>query len=343
MKAVLLPGDGSATLVERPVPTPGPGEVLVRTRASAICASDLSLYRGSALVGGEGAGNGDIVPGHEPAGDVVAVGAGVVGVAEGDRVAIHLSLGCMRCEYCLSGFIHQCAQWRCLGFDLDGGDADYVLAPAVNCLQLPDELSYEAGALIVDNFGTQYHTQKRLGVSGEDTVAIIGIGPMGAAGVLVGKARGARVIAVDVLEHRRQLAHRLGADATVDASADGALRQICELTAGHGVAVAIDCSGKAGGQTLALDAAAKLGRVAFVGESSELKINPSEQLLRKELNVIGSWVWPISEFQEIVRFILDHRIPIESTVSDRCDIAEAPSAFDRVERRLAEKIMFVWS
>ena len=343
MRAVLLPGDGTATVVERPVPEPGPGEVLVRTRASAICASDLSLYRGSALVGGEGAGQGDIVPGHEPAGDVVAIGAGVDGIEPGDRVAVHLSLGCMRCGHCLSGYIHQCAQWRCLGFDLDGGDADYVVAPAVNCLKLPDELSYEAGALIVDNFGTQYHTQKRLAVSGEDTVAVIGIGPMGAAGVLVAGARGARVIAVDVLDHRRERATRLGAQDTVDASASDAAGRLRELTGGRGPTVMIDCSGAAGGQSLALDAAAPFGRVAFVGESSSLQINPSEQLLRKELLVIGAWVWPISEFDEIVRFILDHEIPIESTVSDRCSLEEAPAAFDRVERRLAEKIMFVWS
>lgn len=218
-----------------------------------------------------------------------------------------------------------------------------MLAPAINCLQLPDELTYEAGALIVDNFGTQYHTQKRLGVSGDDAVAIIGIGPMGAAGVLVAKARGARVVAVDVLEHRRALAQRLGADVTVDASGGGAPDRIRELTRGRGPSVVIDCSGRPAGQTLALDVAAKFGRVAFVGESSKLQIDPSEQLLRKELQVIGAWVWPISEFEEIVRFILDHELAIEQTVSDRCDLGEAPDAFDRVERRVAEKIMFVWS
>jgi threonine dehydrogenase-like Zn-dependent dehydrogenase len=342
MRAVLLPGDGSAEVVEREVPTPGPHDVLVRTRASAICASDLSLYRGSALVGGDAAGKGQIIPGHEPAGDVVQVGDAVRRVTVGDRVAVHLSIGCMRCEYCRAGYIEQCAEWKCLGFDLDGGDADYLIAPEVNCLALPDEMSYEAGALIVDNFGTQYHTQKRLGVSGVGTTAVIGIGPMGAAGILTAKARGARVIAVDVLDHRLELAERLGADHLVNSSGDGALAEILALTRGRGVENAIDCSGKAAGETLALEAAAKLGKVAFVGEGPELTVSPSEQFIRKELEVIGAWVWPIYEFDEIVRFLLDHNVDIESTVSDRRDLGEAADAFSRVERRLSEKVMFVW-
>lgn len=342
MKAVLLPGNGSAEVVDRAVPKPGPHEVLVRTRASAICASDLSLYRGSALVGGESAGKGNVIPGHEPAGDVVEVGSAVRGVRPGDRVAVHLSIGCMRCEFCRAGYIQQCDEWKCLGFDLDGGDAEYLLAPDVNCLSLPAELSYEAGALIVDNFGTQYHTQKRLDVSGTQSVAIIGIGPMGASGVLIAKARGARVIAVDVLDHRLALAEQLGADHVVS-SADGAgLEEIRRLTSGRGVDVAIDCSGKTAGETLALDAATKLGKVAFVGESPTLTIQPSEQLIRKELDVLGAWVWPIYEFDEIVRFLLGHEVAIESTVSDRYDLADAADAFDRFERRLTEKVMFVW-
>lgn len=341
MKAVLLPGDGSATVVERPRPVPGPHEVLVRMRASAICASDLTLYFGSALVGGDGAGRGTIVPGHEPAGDVVEVGEAVTGVGPGDRVAVHLSVGCMRCEHCREGYIHQCEQWQCLGFDLDGGDADYLVAPAANCLLLPDELSYEAGALIVDNVGTQYHTQKRLGVSGLDTVAIVGIGPMGAAGVLLAKARGARVIAVDLLDHRLELAQRLGADELVEAG-DDAAGAIRALTGGRGVDMAIDCSGKPPGERLALDVARKRGAVAFIGESPAVEVDVSEQLIRKELTVIGAWVWPIHEFDEIVRFILAHRIPVEDTISDRCDLSQAPDAFARFERRETEKIMFVW-
>ncbi|MFN8453349.1 MAG: alcohol dehydrogenase catalytic domain-containing protein [Anaerolineae bacterium] len=173
MKAVLFPGDKVVQVVDRPDPRPGAGEVLVKTRASAICRSDMSLYYGKPIVGGEVAGKGLIVPGHEPAGEIVEVGAGVTSVMPGDRVAIYLAIGCGTCRYCQSGQMMLCPTWKCLGFDVDGGDADYLVAPAQNCLKLPDQLSYEAGAVMTDMVGTQYHTQKRLGVSGADTLAVL--------------------------------------------------------------------------------------------------------------------------------------------------------------------------
>jgi propanol-preferring alcohol dehydrogenase len=153
MKAVLLPGDRRVEVVERPDPTPGPGEVVVRTRASALCRSDMSLYYGNPIVGGDDAGKGMVIPGHEPAGDVVELGPGVEGLEVGDRVTIYLAIGCGRCEHCLAGYRMLCAEWKCLGFDVDGGDADYLVVPAINCLKLPEELSYEAGAVLTDMCG----------------------------------------------------------------------------------------------------------------------------------------------------------------------------------------------
>ena len=342
MKAVILPGDSTAEVVERPRPTPGVNEVLIKVRSSAICASDLSLYKGNAVVGGAEAGRGTIIPGHEAAGDVISVGEGVRSVAVGTRVAVHLSIGCMHCEYCRSGHIELCKQWLCVGFDVDGGDAEYIVVPEAMCLVLPDELSYEAGSVMVDNFGTQFHTQKRLGISGADVVAVIGLGPMGAAAVLVAKARGASVIAVDMVPHRLALAKKLGADHVIDISEANALDMIRDLTGGRGAEVCIDCSGNSGGENLALDAAARLGKVAFVGECSSTTIDPSEQFLRKELEVIGGWVFPIYEYDEMVRFLIRHDIKPEITVSHRFALDEAAKAFQMVSERQADKVMFVF-
>jgi threonine dehydrogenase-like Zn-dependent dehydrogenase len=342
MKAVLLPGGNTAEIVERPVPEPGISEVLIKVRASAICASDLSLYAGTALVGGANAGKGNIIPGHEAAGDIVSVGDAVTSVKPGDRVAVHLSIGCMHCEYCRAGYIEQCAEWLCVGFDVDGGDAEYIVVPEANCLILPDEISYEGGSVMVDNYGTQFHTQKRLGISGTDVTAVIGLGPMGSAAVVVAKARGSVVIAVDMVPHRLELAKKLGADHVVDVSEGNALEQIRALTGGRGADVCIDCSGNPAGQNLALDAAAKLGKVAFVGESSSATINPSDQFLRKELEVIGGWVFPIYEWDEMVRFLVQHKITPEQTVSHRFGLDDAAKAFDMVSKRQADKVMFVF-
>lgn len=342
MHAVLLPGNKDAKVVERPDPTPGLGDVLVRTRASAICRSDMSLYDGNPIVGGDAARTGQVVPGHEPAGDVVAIGDGVRGVRPGDRVAIYLALGCGRCRYCRHGYLMLCPDWKCLGFDLDGGDADYLVVPAANCLALPDEISYEVGALTTDMIGTQYHTQKRLEVFGGSTLAVFGLGPMGATAVLVGKARGATVVAVDVLDTRLELARELGADACVNGARDDAVMRVHGLTDGEGADVAIDCSGTPAGENGALDCVRKLGSVAFVGETRSATINPSEQFIRKQLRVIGGWYFPISEYPDIARFVVDHQIPVERLITHRFALRDAAEAFRMFDQRLTEKAVFVW-
>ena len=343
MKAVVFPGNKEVHVVDRELPRPGFGEVLVRTRASAICRSDMSLYYGKPIVGGEGAGKGLVVPGHEPAGDVVELGAGVSSVRVGDRVAVYLAIGCMHCHYCLAGDLMLCPTWKCIGFDVDGGDADYLVVPAVNCLRLPDEISYETGALLTDMIGTQYHIQKRLNVSGATTVAVFGLGPMGGAGVLVGKARGARVIALDVLPARLELAKELGADVVIDSSQVDPVEALRALTGGEGVDAAVDCSGAPSAQNAALDAARRLGSVAFVGESRETTINPSDQIIRKLLTVLGGWYFPLWEFPEIASFVVERKIAVDRLITHRFPLAEAERAFRMFDARETEKAVFVWA
>jgi propanol-preferring alcohol dehydrogenase len=341
MKAVLLPGGREVQIVDRPDPEPGEGEVLVRVRASALCRSDMSLYDGTPIVGGESAGTGSVVPGHEPAGEVVALGPLAGGVALGDRVAIYLAVGEGRCEWCRRGYRMLCPSWKCIGFDIDGGDAELMAVPIENCLPIPDEMSFEVAALSTDMIGTQYSTQARLDVSGTDTVAIFGLGPMGAAGVLVAKARGARVIAVDVLRERLDLATRLGADVVVDSSTQNAVTALRTLTRGAGVDVAVDCSGNPAAQNAALDATRRLGSVAFVGESRSTTLNPSDQFIRKMLTVIGGWYFATWEYAAITRFILDHALPVDELVTHRFPLADAATAFRMFNARETEKAVFV--
>jgi threonine dehydrogenase-like Zn-dependent dehydrogenase len=342
MRAVVLPGDKQVHVVEREIPSLGTHDVLVRTRASAICRSDMSLYYGNPIVGGQRAGTGAVIPGHEPAGDVVQVGEDVKSIRVGDRVAIYLAIGCGHCGYCLRGYRMLCPDWQCVGFDVDGGDADYLVVPAINCLKLPAAVSYEAGSLLTDMVGTQYNVQKRLAVSGSDTVAIFGIGPMGGGGILVAKGRGARVIAVDVVPHRLELARELGADVVVDGREDVVAR-LRELTDGEGVDAAIDCSGNTAGQNAALDATRKFGRVGLVGESRETTINPSDQFIRKLLTVIGGWYFPLGEYPEIARFVVERELAVERLITHRFAIEDAPEAFRLFDARETEKAIFVWN
>jgi len=342
MKAVLFPGEKRVDVVDRPDPRPGPGEVLIRTRASAICRSDMSLYYGNPIVGGATAGKGLVIPGHEPAGEVIEVGASVTSVATGHRVAVHLAIGDGTCPYCLQGYEFLCPNWKCLGFDVDGGDADFLVVPARNCLRLPDEIGYEVGAVMTDMVGTQYDAQRRLNVSGATTVAMFGLGPMGGAGILVAKARGARVIAVDVLDSRLELASELGADELVNSKREDPVARLRALTDGAGVDVAIDSSGNPAGQNAALDATRKCGSVAFIGESRETTISPSDQFIRKLLTVIGAWYFPVWEWPEIARFVVERQVPVEKLITHRFPLGEASEAFRLFDQRLTEKAVFVW-
>ena len=342
MKAVLFPGNKQVRVVERQTPQPSAGEVLIKTRASALCRSDMSLYYGTPIVGGEATSSGQIIPGHEAAGEIVETGQGVTSVKPGDRVAVYLAVGCGSCAYCRNGDLMLCNEWQCLGFDIDGGDADYLIVPVTNCLKLPAALSFEAGAVMTDMVGTQYHTQKRLAVSGTDTVAIFGIGPMGSAGILIGKALGAKVIAIDVLDNRLAMALQLGADAIINSTNEDAIERVLELTNGLGADVAIDCSGHPAAQNAALDCTRKQGGVALVGESRSTTINPSDQMIRKLLTVIGAWYFPIGEWDELVRFVVDRHIPVEKMITHRFGLEDAAEAFQLFDQRQTGKVMFVW-
>jgi threonine dehydrogenase-like Zn-dependent dehydrogenase len=342
MQAVLFPGDRQVQLVEREKPRPGPGEVLIRTRASAICRSDMGLYAGTATVVGGGAGPGLVIPGHEPAGEVEELGRDVEGLEPGDRVAGYLPVGCGRCEHCSAGYLMLCAKWRCVGFDIDGGDADYLVLPARNCLPLPDQVSFVGGAVMTDMVGSQYSTQKALGVHGGMTVGVFGLGPMGMAAVMVARAFGARVIAVDLIEARLEHARRMGADLAVNSAEDQPVEALRDATGGRGVDVAIDCSGSPIAQNAALDAVAKRGAVSFVGESRKTEINPSDQIIRKLLTVVGGWYFPLGEWAEISRFVVDNQLPLDDLVTHLFPLSDAEEAFRAFDNRETEKAVFTW-
>jgi propanol-preferring alcohol dehydrogenase len=201
-------------------------------------------------------------------------------------------------------------------------------------------MGYDVAALSTDMMGTQYSTQKRLGVSGLDTVALSGIGPMGAAGVLVAKARGARVIAIDILASRLEMAKELGADELLDASDGDAVARLKELTDGEGVDVGIDSSGSPAGQNMLLDAARRFGRVAFIGESRETTFNPSDQFIRKLLTVIGGWYFASWEYPEIATLIVEREIPVAKMITHRFSLDDAEQAYRMFHARETEKAIF---
>lgn len=340
MKAVFLPGNKRVEIRAVEVPTPGPGEVLVQVKASCICRSDLSLYYGNAVVGGDAAGK--CITGHEPSGIVASTGAGVKRFKAGDRVAVYLAVGCGVCSACRMGNFFLCQDWRCLGFTADGGNAEYLVVPERNCLAIPESISYVAAAISTDAFGTLFSACKKLRLNGASALGVWGLGPMGTSGVLAAKAMGARVVAFDPIAERREFAKQLGADLTLDPGAPDAKEELAAFAGSLGLDAGIDCSGHPAGQNMALDSVRRLGTVAFVGESRETTIRPSDQLIRKQLTLIGSWYFNIAEYQEIVDILVAKKINLERLATHRFSIDEAETAFKLFDERKTEKAVFVF-
>lgn len=339
MKAIFLPGNKKVELRAVEVPKPGPEEALVQVKASCICRSDLSLYYGNAVVGGEAAGK--CITGHEPAGIVTEVGDAVTEFKPGDRVAVYLGVGCGVCTYCRQGIYFLCKKWTCLGFTANGGNAEYLAVPARNLLKIPDWMSYVAAAISTDAFGTLFSAARKLGVNGASTVGIWGLGPMGSSGVLAVKALGGRVVALDPIAERRQFAEELGADLVLDPTDPAAPDKIRAFSGGDGLTGAIDCSGNAAAQNMALDLAAPLSKVAFVGEARETPIKPSDQLIRKQLTLFGSWYFSIWEYADILHVLEAHQIDLERLATHRFSLDEAETAFRMFDERKTEKAVFV--
>lgn len=336
MKAIWFTGDGGVEVRATPMPVASNGEVVVRVHASGICRSDMSLYRGASLLR---KGSGLVIPGHEVMGTVEAIGTGCRRLSGGERVAIYLALGCGDCFECLRGYWMLCPEWRCLGFDVNGGDAQYVVIPERNCIVLPDSISDSGGVVLTDMVGTQYEAQRTVGVSGASTVIVFGLGPMGCAAVMVAKALGAMVIGVDPIVARRNRALSLGAvEVTGPEEVDG---QIGKGWPGQVIDVAIECSGTESAEQSALKCIRHEGDVVLVGERNNLELDPSNDLIRKLVRLRGAWYFPRWRGEELVVFALKHSLPLDGLVSDIVPFDMAGDAFARFEERKVEKVVLV--
>jgi threonine dehydrogenase-like Zn-dependent dehydrogenase len=195
-------------LDEVPMPEPRGQEVVVRVRSAAICGTDRENL--------EGPGQ-STVPGHENAGEIVAVDL-PMRVKVGDRVALNCHVTCGGCEHCLKGDLYFCDELQAIGFERDGGFAEYVRVPEACCTPLPDDLSYEAGSLLVDMLGTPFRAVKRARLLPGDRVGIWGAGPIGLGALMVAQRFGARTAILDPSEYRLEIARNLGVDLALNPS-----------------------------------------------------------------------------------------------------------------------------
>lgn len=344
MRGVVLPGNRQLEIREFPVPEPGPGQVLVRMKASSLCGSDLrAIYRPVEQGSGPEAYQG-VIAGHEPCGQIEKVGPGVSRFGAGDRVIIYHIAGCGLCHDCRGGWMISCTgEGRAAyGWQRDGGHAEYLLADQQSLVALPDELTYADGAMVACGFGTSYAACSRAGISGRDRVLITGLGPVGLGTAILCKAMGAQVFGVEAVPERRALAEEIGFEALVEAG-DSAVASVMEMTAGKGFEVGIDCSGNGAARHLLLEAAREWGRVVFVGEGGTVTFEPSPLVIHKQLTIHGSWVCSITQMEDLVEHLVRWDIHPEQIVTHRFTLEQAREAYETFDTGKTGKVVIEWN
>jgi propanol-preferring alcohol dehydrogenase len=283
MRAVVVANyGGSLTVAERPVPRPASGEVLIQVRASGLCSTDLHLLSGRQPLGPL-----PRILGHELAGDIVELGAGVSRWRSGDRVTAAVDVTCGRCRFCLAGETQLCRAMQRIGFERDGGHADYVAVPAANLVALPAEISYEAAAILPDAVACMFHSligKARVGIG--QRILILGVGGLGIHGVQIARSAGAQVMATSRQPQRLALAEKYGAIG-VNTAEQPLAAAVADFTHGEGVDVVVDNIGTRASVREGLAMLRPGGKflvVAYLDESFEV---PSIPLFKTELEIIG--------------------------------------------------------
>lgn len=341
MKAIIKATNesGSLKVVEMPKPKPGPGQLLVRMKATGICYTDVSLlhnrYKGRKPVPIP------IVLGHEGAGVVEESGPGVSGLSAGDRVALEALWGCGVCAQCIDGYKNMCLDWGHIGITCDGTFAEYLVARAELAHKMPDGMDFADAAFLEPislTVRSLEHTRPLVG----DTVAVIGPGSLGLFHLQAFKAAGASrliVIGLDQDQHRFETARKLGADTIVNAGRQDPVQAVMEATDGQGADIVIETASSPEAYRLVVDIAAARGRVALFGLYPQATISPV-QVLRKGLSIYGDVGLVPRQFRRAMNWVANGKVLAQPLINRRFKLEEAEQAFEAQRRGEEIKVLF---
>ncbi len=344
MKGVVFQGNRKLEIMDFPDPTPGPGEVVLEIKASGMCGSDLKYYRaaGGAASMGLGAVSGPVIGGHEPCGVVAAIGPGVSEkqARVGERVMQHHYRGCGVCEHCATGWMQLCVEGvaEVYGATGHGAHARYMKCPARTLVPLPEELSFEAGAAVSCGTGTAWGALHRLGLLGDHTIAVFGQGPVGLSATLLAAQMGARVIALDTSEERLARAKEFGADVLINPkSTANVVQAIRDLTHGRGAHASLDASSSPEARAQAVRCVRTWGKACFVGEGDSVTLDVSNDLLRRQVTVIGSWTFSSVGQADCARYVADRKIVLDRLFTHRWRLEQAEEAYRLFDKQTSGK------
>jgi 2-desacetyl-2-hydroxyethyl bacteriochlorophyllide A dehydrogenase len=341
MRAVTYQAPGEVRLEEKPEPEIGsPDEAVIRVEASGICGSDLHIYHGRVPI------EPGFTIGHEYVGTVLAAGAEVSGVAEGDRVLGTFSTACGKCFFCRRGEYQQCDAGRVFGHgaalgSLQGAQADQLLVPRADLTlrRVPDGLSDEVALFAGDVMGTGYHAVEALELERGSSAAVLGLGPVGLCAVQAARAAGAeRVLAIDSVEERLRMAESFGAT-PLHLTDDDVRTRVKEETEGRGVDGAID----AVGHPDALGMACRLARKAGIVSATGVYAEPIELHMGivwiKGLTLKSGKANVIAHIDPVLERLQSGELDPSPLVTHHMKLDDAPEAYGVYDRHEALKIV----
>lgn len=333
MRAERFYADTRSVVVEDvPVPEPGPGEVLVEVAFCGICHSDLSLINGTFP-----AQRPVVTQGHEAAGTIAALGPGVTGWSEGDRVVVSAGRPCGECPNCRRGQVGDCLRMRLMAFAYDGAWAQYTVALAAGLTRVPDNVPLEQAAILADAVSTPYGAVVRTGRVGiGESVGVWGIGGIGTHVVQLARLVGAApIVAVDINPAVRERALDLGADYAFDSGDPDLRAAIGELTSGRGLDVAFDAVGLKATFEQGLDCLTVGGRLVAVGMSDQCPtVGPTSMFGLTRKQVLGHLGYQNVDIETLARLVSLGRLDLSRSISRIIpleDIAEGIAMLERGE------------
>ena len=325
MKAAVIKSPYEVEIVEKGLPEIKEGEALVSVKMCGICGSDLHVYRGKHPFVKE-----PRVPGHEFSG-VVAEGDIY---SRGEAVTVEPLIPCGKCDLCIRGEYNVCRDLKVIGIHVDGAMAEYVKVPEDRIYRLPKGVSFKEGALI-EPLAVAVHIVRRAKVSLNDDVLILGAGPIGLLVLQVAKLLGVkRIFITDVVDYRLDLAEKLGADYTINASVDNVEEVVYKATNGLGVDIAIEVAGAPNTPLQAVKLTKPHGRVVIVGFFEEPRV-PMDmtEIVAKELEIVGSRVY-WHDFKTAIDLVARRVINVKRIVTHSFPLEDVAKAFEVADKKL---------
>lgn len=332
MKQIVITAKRRFEIIDVPAPRAKENWAVVKIIAAPLCTEYKQFQSGHV----------DLPLGHEAAGEIVEV-ARPCQVKVGDRVVVMPQYPCGICSQCRAGeYIHCQHNYdfrKFCGSDYGNSTyAQYILKPDWLLPKIPDDLTFEQGSMLCCGLGPTYGAMRRMQVNADKTVLITGLGPVGLGGVINATYRNARVLAVTNNSFRAELASHLGAERIFKNDPDS-LAEIMDFTKGKGVDIGLDCAGHEAAQRLLVDVAGRNGKVAFIGESANLNLHISDDLIRKGLTLFGIWHYNYQGIGHLFELVRREKQKIEMMITHRFPLEKVDEAWELQQMRQCGKVI----